>query len=103
EVVERAPPIERPQHRPTYARVPGRLPEHRRAEERGVGSEDGGDIGDGDGLSLRRAGQAVKDGVESGRRERPRHRQWLQDVGLDRGDIEVAEAAGYVAEDGRVR
>src|SRR6185503_9682294 len=103
EVVERAAPVERPQHRSTYARMPRRLPEHRRAEERGMWSEHGGDVGHGNGLALGRAGQAMEDGVESGRREWTCNGQRLQDVRLDCRDVQVPKPARDVAEHVGVR
>jgi hypothetical protein len=58
---------------------------------------------DGRSLARERTQQAVDHEVKSGRVERSADWQRLEDVGLDRPDVEAAQASGSHLEDVRVR
>src|SRR6185436_11894572 len=103
EVVEGAAPVERRQHATGEPVVVPRATEHGRAEQRPGRRQYRGDVMDGERLARHRSGEAVDHQVQGRRFERPLDRERLEDVALDRGDLEPTQLLRGVAEDVRVR
>jgi hypothetical protein len=77
--------------------------EHGHTEQDALRLQHGSDVLHGLRLSLRGTREAVDDEVEGGRREPSFERERLEDVGLDRGEVELREAGVAVGENVRVR
>ena len=75
--------------------------EHRCTEEHAIRRKHRGNVGDGDRLA-RRARQAVDHEVQCSGLERSADRKRLEDVGLDRRDVQLRQAPGDMTEDVRV-